>query len=166
MIDVDFPRLMARYNRWQNGNLFGAADALSDAQRRQDLAAFFGSIQGTLSHLAWGDSNWMSRFTDWPAPGLPLRESAGFVTDWEELKRLRAALDDAILDWTATLTTERLAAPLRWFSGAAGREISMPLDRVVVHFFNHQTHHRGQVHAMLTRLGARPGDTDLFLLPD
>ena len=69
MIDRDYVQRMARYNRWQNENLFGVADRLSDEERRHDRGAFFGSIHKTLSHLLWADKIQMSRFTsDVPKP--------------------------------------------------------------------------------------------------
>ena len=66
MIDVHYVRCMARYNRWQNENLYGAADTLSDAERRGDRGAFFGSIHATLNHLLWADRIWMSRLAGTP----------------------------------------------------------------------------------------------------
>jgi uncharacterized damage-inducible protein DinB len=83
------------------------------------------------------------------------------ITDWAELKARRAAVDAKIEAWAARLTPETLAAPLTWYSGIVGREVSMSLWIAVGHFFNHQTHHRGQAHALLTRAGATTGDTDL-----
>ncbi len=74
MITPEYVRTMAAYNRWQNQNLYGAADELSDAQRKEQRGAFFGSIHGTLSHLLWGDQIWMSRFAGTPRPkaaGIP-----------------------------------------------------------------------------------------------
>jgi uncharacterized damage-inducible protein DinB len=164
MIDPAYVRLMARYNRWQNENLFGTADLLADEARRQDHGAFFGSIHRTLSHLAWGDGTWMSRFTDRPAPGGGAGASPTLYPDWEGLKAVRRALDEDILAWAQAVDPAWLTSEMTWFSGAVGREVTRPVAPTVVHFFNHQTHHRGQVHAMLTRSGVRPGDTDLFLL--
>src|SRR3979409_86306 len=74
MITPDYVRTMATYNRWQNENLYGAAEALSDEVRKQQRGAFFGSIHATLNHLVWGDQIWMSRFAGTPRPkadGIP-----------------------------------------------------------------------------------------------
>jgi uncharacterized damage-inducible protein DinB len=68
MIDAAYVQRMARYNRWQNENLYGAADALSDAERQRTRGAFFGSIHATLNHLLWGDRIWMSRLAGTPRP--------------------------------------------------------------------------------------------------
>ena len=64
MISVEFVRTMARYNRWQNRSLYAAADTLSSEERRKDRGAFFGSIEGTLNHLLWGDMMWLHRFAE------------------------------------------------------------------------------------------------------
>lgn len=164
MISPDHVRLMARYNAWQNTSLFGAANGLDDAARRQDRGAFFGSIFGTLNHIAWGDSVWLNRFTGRPKPSLPNRESAKLFPDWPALVAARQGLDDEILAWAASVTPDWLATVQTWYSGAAGRDVSRPNWALAAHFFNHQTHHRGQVHAMLTAAGTRPDDTDLFFV--
>lgn len=164
MIDPSYVQMMARYNRWQNGSLYTAAGTLTDAARRADRGAFFGSIHGTLSHLLWGDGMWMHRFCGSPRPEAPIGGSAAFVTDWDELCARREAMDTAIADWSATVDPLWLQGTFDWFSSATNRHMSRPLAQLVVHFFNHQTHHRGQVHALLTAAGAKPDDTDLMLL--
>ena len=166
MIDAAYVQRLARYNRWQNENLYGVADRLSDEERRRDRGAFFGSIHGTLSHLLWGDCMWMSRFSDTPKPPIGIPGSDTLYPDWGGLKRERKQMDERILGWADLVDPEWLATNYTWFSNAAQREMSRPQWEVVVHFFNHQTHHRGQVHAMLTQAGGKPSDTDLFLLPE
>jgi len=165
MIGKDYMRKMARYNRWQNENLYGAAEGLSDAERKRKRGAFFGSIHGTLNHLLWGDRAWMSRFAGTPKVTVGIKGSTGLYPNWEELKRERAQLDQTIIDWAEALDPQWLAGEITWFSGATQRELTMPKWVLVTHFFNHQTHHRGQVHAMLTAAGAKPGDTDLPFMP-
>lgn len=166
MISKAFVRMMARYNLWQNQSIYGAADTLDDAARKLDRGAFFGSIEATLNHLLWGDSIWMHRFAGTPKPGGGIPQSVSRIADWAALKVERVRMDAAILAWSDELPEEWLGGNLTWFSGAAGREISKPCWFLAQHFFNHQTHHRGQVHAMLTAAGAKPDDTDLFLLKD
>jgi uncharacterized damage-inducible protein DinB len=162
MITPDYVRTMAAYNRWQNGNLYGAADGLSDADRKTPRAAFFGSIHATLNHLLWGDQVWMHRFAGFPKPGAPnIPASVAMFESWGDLKRERAAFDQAITDWAERIDPEWLAGDLVWFSGSTGREMRQPRWLLVTHMFNHQTHHRGQVHCMLTQAGAKPGTTDL-----
>lgn len=164
MIDRAYLRLMAGYNAEMNRRFYAAAAGLSEAQRTADAGAFWGSIHGTLSHLVWADEMWLSRFTGAPKPAAALKESGAYITDFEELRRRRMALDGDISAWADGLDDAWLAGDLAWFSGAAGREMKSPRATIVVHFFNHQTHHRGQVHALLTRAGAKTGDTDLWLV--
>ena len=165
MIDSGYVQRLARYNRWQNENLYGVADTLSDAERRRERGAFFGSIHGTLSHLLWADRIWMSRFAGTPRPAGGIPESVSLYGDWGELKRERAAFDGVIVDWAERLDDDAVAGDLTWFSNAVKAEVSRPKWLLLTHMFNHQTHHRGQVHCMLTQAGGKPGDTDLFIMP-
>ena len=160
-----YANTMARYNTWQNRSLFAAADGLDDVARKQDRGAFFGSIHATLSHLVFGDQIWMHRLSGSPPPrAKTVAESATAIPDWGDLKRERVAMDAAIEAWTKTLDSAWLADDLEWFSGVARRTFSRPKWLLVAHMFNHQTHHRGQVHAMLTAAGAKPDDTDLVFM--
>ena len=161
MIDVAYVHRLARYNRWQNQSLYGAADNLSDEERRHERGAFFGSIFATLNHLLWADRIWMSRFTDVPRPQGGIPESVSLHSDWSTLKRERQGFDETIIGWSERLDPEWLAGDLTWYSGAAKREITKPKWLLVTHFFNHQTHHRGQIHCMLTQAGQKPEPTDL-----
>ncbi|PKP85493.1 MAG: damage-inducible protein DinB [Alphaproteobacteria bacterium HGW-Alphaproteobacteria-2] len=167
MISADFCRTMARYGTWQNDSLLAAADTLDDAARRADMGAFWGSIEGTLAHLLWGDRMWMARFDGWDLPAERLADSARAAGGWTALKAARAEADARILDWAGQLADADLAHDLTWHSAVLGRQVHRPKWLLVQHFFNHQTHHRGQVHAMLTAAGAPPvADTDLFLMPE
>lgn len=165
MISVDHVRVMARYNAWQNRSLITAADALTDAARREDRGAYFRSIHGTLSHLLWGDRMWLSRFEGAERREASIPESPALFSDWQELKAKRAEFDARLEGWAGGLDPSWLYGDLVWYSGATKAERRAPRWFLVTHFFNHQTHHRGQVHAMLTAGGAKPEDTDLMLMP-
>ena len=167
MINKDYVHLMAAYNRWQNKSLYTAGSSLSDEGRRQDRGAFFGSIHATLSHLVWGDKIWRHRFSGRDAARQgSIPDSVDECDDWNEMHHERKELDSEIIAWARDLDEDFLQGELTWYSGAVGREISKPIGLLVTHFFNHQTHHRGQVHAMLTAAGQRPDDTDLPFMPD
>jgi uncharacterized damage-inducible protein DinB len=155
---------MAAYNAEMNRRLYAAAGRLSDAARRQERGAFWGSIHGTLNHVLWGDRMWMSRFDGWEKPPVPLRESGRMITDFAALAEARQTADAGLQDWAARVTDEWIAQDQTWFSGAAQRELRMQRALLLMHMFNHQTHHRGQAHAMLTAAGEQTGDTDLFLV--
>jgi uncharacterized damage-inducible protein DinB len=166
MITPDYVRLMAAYNAEMNRRIYAAADRLAAAQRTEDRGAFFGSVQGTLSHLMWGDRTWMHRFDGWEKPPGGIKDSPSLYPDWAGLKAARVEADAGIEAWAARVDPAWLAGSIGWFSGALGRDVARPTAVLVAHFFNHQTHHRGQAHALLTGLGEQTGDTDLpFILP-
>ncbi|NHK27090.1 DUF664 domain-containing protein [Parvularcula flava] len=166
MISPDHIRLMAVYNRWQNDSLYGAADSLSDEARRLDRGAFFRSIHETLNHILWADQIWMSRLAGTDAPKVPtIPASASQIDAWEALKAARLDFDQQMIDWSLSVTDADIEGDLSWYSGAAKREVSKPRWVLITHMFNHGTHHRGQVHGMLTAAGAKPDDTDIPFMP-
>lgn len=161
MIQPAWVRTMAAYNREMNRRTYAAAETLPDAERRADRGAFFGGIHATLSHLVWGDRVWMSRFAGWERPSAGISGSTALHEGWDELSSVRRGLDADIEAWAAGLTQAALDQDLVWFSASAGQERRDPRWLAITHFFNHQTHHRGQVHALLTRAGVATEDTDL-----
>lgn len=165
MITPSYIQRMARYNLWQNENLYGASDTLDDAGRRLDRGSFFGSIHATLSHILWADEIWMSRLSDWDAPDGISREDP-LYNDWEALKARRIAADQKFIRWGETLSQTEIDGDLEWYSGALKRGMTSPRAVCIMQVFNHQTHHRGQVHAMLTAAGVKPDDTDIPFMPD
>ncbi|WP_224814970.1 DinB family protein [Hasllibacter sp. MH4015] len=165
MIGPAYAQCMARYNAWQNQWMFQACDGLSDAQRAEDRGLFWTSIEGTLSHAFWGDMIWISRFDGGPGPDAPLTETAT-AYDWRTLMAERPKLDARIAAWAWGADASDFDGDLTWYSMGAGREITKPRALCAVQLFNHQTHHRGQVHAALTQLGVKTTDTDLPFMPD
>lgn len=132
-----------------------------------DRGGFFGSILATANHLLWGDTIWMSRFdpsVEKPAGGISESVELHLTVGSWAADRFR--MDGKIQFWADGLHAVDLQGTLTWYSGAAGREISAPIPKTVVHFFNHQTHHRGQIHAMLTAIGRKAPVSDLFLMPE
>jgi len=155
---------MAPYNTEMNNRVVAAAARLTDQERRTQRGAFWGSIHGTLCHLLWGDQIWMSRFDNWPKPAVAQKDSSSLTVDFDELRAERTKTDAGICDWAARVDDGWLEEDLSWFSLSVGREMQTPRGILVMHFFNHQTHHRGQAHAMITAAGEQTGDTDLFLI--
>ena len=155
---------MARYNRWMNERLYDCCGKLSDAERKRDRGAFFRSIHGTLNHLLLGDRLWLSRFL---ARDFRVRSLADeLYADFAELRHERARTDAEILEWVETLGEERLAGSLKFRSVVGNEDRSFPLWFAAQQFFNHQTHHRGQVTTLLMQAGIDPGVTDLLWLPE
>ena len=161
-------RVMARYNRWMNDKLYAVAAKLTDAERKQDRGAFFGSIHRTLNHLLLADRVWLGRFNGVTLPegdmgpgGIRTLDQELFA-DFDDLRRERTKTDDELDAFVATLTDEKLAGPLRFLRRGAMNEF--PLWHAVTHVFNHQTHHRGQVTTLLMQAGHDPGSTDLIAM--
>ena len=171
----DHYRAMARYNRSMNERLYALCANVEDTDRKRDQGAFFGSIHGTLNHLLLTDRVQLGRFLGADASAALSRDADGteltaraldhqLHADFAQLRRERVRTDAAISAWVGTLTTARLAAPLRYRAMVDGREYEHPLWWAVSHFFNHQTHHRGQVTTLLSRLGRDVGSTDLMTM--
>ena len=166
MITPAFARTMAAYNQWQNEALLAAAETLDPAVRDADAGLFFGSITATLNHLLWADRLWLHRFAGTAKPDAAgIAQSTTLFADWPSLVAARRDTDRALVAWTEGLTADWLKGDLGWYSGSLGRTVSRPRALLVVHLFNHQTHHRGQIHGALTRAGVATAATDLPFMP-
>jgi uncharacterized damage-inducible protein DinB len=150
---------LARYNAAANRRLYAACATLDDKALRQDRGAFFGSIWGTLNHLMVVDRLWLTRFAGGDAPSTDL--DAILFDDFDALATARVAMDARIERFAAALTPSFLAGSIRYAS-LQGNRVEDPVTVLLLHFFNHQTHHRGQVHALLSQAGlADPPVLDL-----
>lgn len=165
-------RFLAGYNSWFNRRLFDACEQLSDAQRRLDRGAFFGSITGSLNHLLWADRMWLGRFAAQGTAAaaltpevLALPAGAAFETilhdDWSQLRQAREALDAAIEAWTRDMPDDFPGSVMR-YANTKGVQRGHPAWQALTHFFNHQAHHRGQVTTLLSQAGVDVGVTDLI----
>ncbi|MCG7535238.1 DinB family protein [Pseudoalteromonas sp. OOF1S-7] len=168
-------RLLADYNQWMNQKLYTAAAQLSDAALKQDRGAFFGSILGTLNHLVVADLIWLKRYAACEAcagalaavvaqPG-PTSLDQCLFHDLAQLTDYRQWLDAQILGLLQDLQDSDLTSILT-YRNSQGVTYHKPFASLLVHFFNHQTHHRGQVSTLLCQAGEDIGATDLVLLID
>ncbi|MBL6752071.1 MAG: damage-inducible protein DinB [Nevskia sp.] len=164
MIDAAYCRLMARYNSWMNRQLYAACAQLSDPQRKAERGAFFGSVHGTLNHLLYGDTAWLRRFKGQPLDGLHARVE--IHADFHALRTARQALDSELLDWANSVGQHWLEADFTYYSLLDGATRTRPAWLLVVHLFNHQTHHRGQLTTLLSQSGVDFGVTDLPAMMD
>ena len=151
---------LATYNHSMNSRLYDVCAPLSDDERRRDRRAFFGSIHGTLNHLLLGDRIWLGRFTGTPFEVDGLNQE--LYEDFSELRRERDKTDSEIIGWAETLTNEKLISSFEFTSLVKPRTRKCPLWVTVTHFFNHQTHHRGQLTTLLSQLGIDYGVTDFI----
>ncbi len=152
--------MFAGYNAWANRRLYEAAAGLSDAQYREDCGAFFKSVHGTLNHLLVGDRVWMHRFTGEGTP--PARLDQILFEDFAALRAAREAEDRRIIDYVEALDETRLAGVICYRRVTSPEMVEQALALALAHFFNHQTHHRGQSHALLTQLAGRAPELDLL----
>ena len=152
--------MFAAYNVWANDILYNAVAKLSDEQYRKDCGAFFGSVHGTLNHLLVGDIIWMHRFD---GKGEPLKVLDMILhEDFDALLAARKIMDERIIDYAHSLDEATLAASFSYRTIVNPEEITQPLSPALAQFFNHQTHHRGQVHSLLTRLAGEAPSLDLL----
>ncbi len=163
MIDPEHCQTLAAYNTWMNEKLYACAAQLPDDERKRDRGAFFRSLHSTLNHIVWGDRMWMGRFTkrqyETGKTGVDL------YADFDHLRLARVEMDADITAWALAVRASELAGTLTWYSGTAQKELTKPLALCVTHFFNHQTHHRGQATTLLKQAGIDPGVTDLIVAP-
>ena len=171
---ADHYGFLARYNRWFNQRLYEACSTLSDEERKRDRGAFFGSIHQTLGHLIWGDTVWLGRFArqgvDFPSLRPELltlpanaRHDSVLFSDFEAMRVHRDQLDVAIDTWVADMPPDFPERVMR-YGNTKGVQREHPMWQAMSHFFNHQTHHRGQVTTLLMQAGIDPGTTDLISL--
>ena len=163
MISLTYARTMASYNRWMNERLYDCCGSLSEAERKRDVGAFFKSIHGTLNHLLLGDRIWLGRFTGKAFAAKSLDQE--LYSDFDRLRSERRVTDVALSHWIASLCESDLAGPLSYESLVNPAPRQLPIWLAVTHFFNHQTHHRGQLTTLLAQRGIDPGITDLIGLP-
>lgn len=166
-------RLLATYNEWMNQKVYECAGRLEPDLLQRDAGAFFGSILGTLHHLVNADTIWLLRFgqlprtspvlesvRQWPAPDAL---DARMFDDFEALRAHRRVIDVLIRRWLEELAEPDLDQDLQYRS-MRGVPAQRPFALLLLHFFNHQTHHRGQVSTLLTQAGVDVGVTDLVAM--
>jgi uncharacterized damage-inducible protein DinB len=150
----------AAYNAWANDRLCEAAAALTDVEYRANQNAFFKSMHGTLNHLLVADRIWMQRFT---GEGETYERLDTILYERPDaLRAARQAEDRRISAWIDSLDEARLAGTIRYRRVSTPEEFVQPLLPALRHFFNHQTHHRGQAHMILTTLGKEAPPLDLL----
>jgi uncharacterized damage-inducible protein DinB len=166
--------LMSRYNTWINDRIYQVAACLTEEERQRNMGTFFQSIHGTLNHLLLTDRIWLGRFATSTEYRFSSLQSAELVFDYEslgqilyteftELSSQRQKTDAVIEKWTQELETEMLSTPMR-YRNSRNIEREHPLWFAIAHFFNHQTHHRGQVTTLLHQFGQDYGVTDFILM--
>lgn len=166
---------MAQYNSWVNHHIYELAASLSQEERQRDLGTFFKSIHGTLNHLLLTDRVWLGRFATGTEYTFKTLQNAKLVfelqslgqilyDDFIELHHERMETDQVIEKWTQELEPEMLLARVHYFNSTREIELKHGLWFGLTHFFNHQTHHRGQVTTLFSQLGQDYGITDFLAM--
>jgi uncharacterized damage-inducible protein DinB len=153
--------MMAGYNAWCNERIYDVVAQLSDTDYRADRGAFFKSVHGTLNHLLVTDRVWLKRFTG--QGEAPNRLDTILFENLSDLREARQKEDERIVAYIGSLSEADLAGRIRYRTITNPVEIEQPLAPALTHLFNHQTHHRGQVHCLLTGFGLEAPSLDLIL---
>ncbi len=159
-------QILNRYNTWMNEKLYEVCAKIDDAERKRDCGAPLASMHGTLNHILLTDRAWMSRFQNAPMPKEIRALDQELYANFEELRRERQAQDEIIANYVNGLTPEELEQPLTFRGMSNPAEFTCPLNLALLHFFNHQTHHRGQLTTLIEQSGHDCGVTDLLRMPD
>ena len=153
-------QMFAAYNRWANSRVYDAASGLSEHELNRDTGAFFGSLIGTLNHVLVADRIWLKRFTG--EGSAPTKLDTVLHPDLIGLTGARVAEDRRIVEWIDSLHEDAFAGRFTYQTVTDMRTVSQRLAPALAHFFNHQTHHRGQAHTILTALGKESLQLDLI----
>jgi len=155
--------IQAKYNKWMNEHFYSLCDSISDEERKRDAGAFFKSIHGTLNHILLGDRLWMSRFLNTEFNIKSLDQE--LYSDYAELKKQRDITDNEIIRYIESLNEEIVNKPITFISKVNPSEHCYVLRDCILHFFQHQIHHRGQLSTLISQLGIDIGVTDLIWMP-
>lgn len=168
--------MLAEYNKWMNRKLYQLASNMDSASLFSERKAFFGSIYGTLNHLAVTDTIWLKRFAEnsscnsylgpIKAAHQPENLNSLLFDNLVELDTYRVWLDELILEFVKSLPDAALTESLT-YANMKGVTFRRQVNSLLIHFFNHQTHHRGQVTTLFSQVGIDVGVTDILaLIPD
>jgi uncharacterized damage-inducible protein DinB len=155
---LDVFRTLALYNKVANARLYEQCGKLDMAEYRRERPGSFGSIHALLNHTLLGDRIWMSRFAGGGSTTPPLNTIL-FET-FAELSAARSGQDAGIESFFSNVDNGFIGRPLSYTNSRA-KACTDSAPHAVLHFFNHQTHHRGQVHVMLSQTVVPPPSLDM-----
>jgi uncharacterized damage-inducible protein DinB len=151
-------QMLAAYNRIANERICVACAELSDSEYKMPRQGSFGSIHGLLNHILLGDGIWIARFEGGGAATPPL--NTVLFEDFSGLRAARIAQDAWIESFFAKLPADFSGWSFPYVNNK-GKDYVERADVAFSHFFNHQTHHRGQVHVMLSQTTVAAPSLDL-----
>ncbi len=154
--------ILAGYNAWANGRLYACVEQIDSDAYRKDCGAFFGSIEATLNHLLVTDKIWRHRLSELPETGYSL-DQVLFDNDFPGLELARKEEDEKIVGFILGLSEADLDSTIAYRRASTPELKQQVIWSALAHWFNHQTHHRGQVHAMLSRVSGNAPELDLLI---
>lgn len=152
--------MFAAYNAWANERIYEAASSLTKEEFARDVGAFFKSMRGTLNHLLVADRIWLKRLTG--EGDAPAALDTILYIDLPKLRVARENEDKRLIDWVGSQSEKALAGRFTYMTATDMRTVSQRVAPALSHVFNHQTHHRGQAHTILTVLGKEAPSLDLI----
>lgn len=159
-MSIESFKQLADYNHWANRRIYAAALAMPEEQYRLAVGVFFKSLHGTLNHLLVTDRIWLKRLTG--EGEHPDRLDAILFEDRRALAQARMAEDARLKRVIDGYSAADLTTTVS-YQTTSGKPYHQPLQEILLHLFNHQTHHRGQAHACCSILtGAEPPSLDLL----
>lgn len=160
-MELEYFRQLARYNQWANRRLYAACGELPESEYMRPRESFFGSIHATLNHILVADRLWLGRFTGHPATGIHALDQI-LYGELVGLRVAREAEDAQIINFADALDLPTLNSTLRYVTMTKPQKSASPMRLTLGHFFNHQAHHRGQVHGLLSQTAVPPPPLDLL----
>jgi len=164
--------LLADYNQWMNQQLYQCAAQLSAEQYRQDMRSFFPSMEATLNHIMVADLYWLRRFSTHSSnyktlmalqhKPIPKGLDDLIYPEFAALQQARCELDELIVRFIEEIPPSDLATAIS-YATIKGQAHNRCFGSLLIHFFNHQTHHRGQVTTLFSQFGIDYGCTDLLM---
>lgn len=146
-------------NLWANHRLLSACEALSETEYKAPRTGFFPSIQSTLCHILDVDDYYLAALSgNMAGQALPSCSNRTFL----EVAAQQRTTDRLLVEFCKGVTGENATRKVK-LDRAEGL-FEEPIDRLLLHLFEHQIHHRGQVHTMLSGTGVAPPQLDEFFL--
>lgn len=151
--------VQAYNNAWANHRLLGACRTLTPLELQVTRTSFFPSILHTLNHILTVDWFYVSALEGRPMGGAAFTPELPFL-DFSDLEREQRAIDRRLIDHCRQMQDDDFACDI--VIPRANGDQHEQADRLLLHLFQHQIHHRGQVHAMLSGTRTKPPQLDEF----
>ena len=151
-------QLLANFNTWTNMKIFSACKELNDTEYKKDRKAFFSSIHGTLNHLLVVDRAYISRIEGIDHDLKSLDQI--LFKSLHQLEEAKIKEDKRLVDLVNSLSEKSIRKKIT-YKGFETGNTTYTINTILMTLFNHQTHHRGQIHNMLSQAGIKPPQIDI-----